>query len=352
MYHARIMRKLDAFNHFFPARYYQEMVEMAPDHKDMGKRTRSLPLLHDLEGRFRVMDEFGDEYQQILSLPSPPIEAMAGPRDAALLARIANDGLADLVQRHPDRFPAFVASLPMNAPDAVMTEARRAIDDLGACGVQVFSNVNGAPLTSPELLPLFDLMAEYDRPIWIHPARGADVADYRTETASQFEIWWTLGWPYETSVAMARIVFAGLFDTHPNLKIITHHMGGMIPYFEGRVGHGWDQLGTRSSDVDNAAVLQRLKRRPLDYFRLFYADTALFGAAAGTACGLSFFGVDHVLFASDTPFEPRPGLYIRETIDIVDRLPIADEARARIYAGNAARLLKLPRTAAMSEQAY
>ena len=335
------MRKLDVFNHFFPEPYYARMMEIAPTHKDMGKRIRNIPLLHDLDGRFRVMDEFGAGYQQILSLPSPPIEALASPREAIELARIANDGLADLVRRHPDRFPGFVASLPMNDPDAVLLETRRAMNDLGACGVQVFTNVNGAPLTSPELLPLFDLMAEYDRPIWMHPARGANVADYRTEETSQFEIWWTLGWPYETSVTMSRIVFAGLFDRHPNLKIITHHMGGMIPYFEGRVGHGWDQLGTRSSDVDYKALLGKLKRRPIDYFRLFYADTALFGAAAGTACGLSFFGEDHVLFASDTPFEPEPGLYIRETLDVIDRLAIPDDARARIYAGNALKLLKL-----------
>jgi uncharacterized protein len=336
------MRKLDVFNHFFPERFYTELMKVAPAQKDMGKRIRDIPLLRDLDGRFRVMDGFGDGYQQILSLPSPPIEAMAGPRAAADLARIANDGLADLVRRYPGRFPGFVASLAMNAPDAMISEARRAMDELGACGVQVFSNVNGAPLTSPDLLPLFDLMAERDRPIWIHPARGADVADYRTEQSSQFEIWWTFGWPYETSVAMARIVFAGLFEKHPNLKIITHHMGGMIPYFEGRVGHGWDQLGTRSSDVDYKALLGTLKRRPIDYFRLFYADTALFGAAAGTACGLSFFGDDHVLFASDTPFEPEPGLYIRETIDVIDRLAISDEARARIYSGNALTLLALP----------
>ena len=334
------MRKLDIFNHFFPERFYQKMMEVAPAHKDMGKRIRNIPLLHDLDGRFRVMDAFGDDYQQILSLPSPPLEALAGPQQAAELARIANDGLADLVRRHPDRFPGFVASLAMNDPDAVLSETRRAITDLGACGVQVFTNVNGAPLTSPEILPLFDLMAEYDRPIWIHPARGASFADYRTEQTSQFEIWWTFGWPYETSVAMARIVFAGLFDRHPNLKIITHHMGGMIPYFEGRVGHGWDQLGTRSSDVDYTALLDKLERRPVDYFRLFYADTALFGAAAGTACGLSFFGVDRVLFASDTPFEPERGLYIRETIEVIDGLNISDDERARIYAGNALALLK------------
>jgi predicted TIM-barrel fold metal-dependent hydrolase len=336
------MRKLDVFNHFFPHRYFEKMTDLAPTHKDMGKRIRNIAELHDLDARFRVMDRF-DDYQQILSMPSPPIEVFAGPREATDLTRIGNDGFADLVRRYPDRFPGFVASIALNDPEAACAEARRAISDLGACGVQVFTNVNGAPLTSPEFLPLFDLIAEYDLPMWLHPARGSDFADYRTETSSKFEIWWTLGWPYETSVTMARIVFAGLFDRHPGLKIITHHMGGMIPYFEGRVGHGWDQLGTRTSDVDYTAVLETLQRRPLDYFRLFYADTALFGAEAATACGLSFFKADHVLFSSDTPFEPEPGVYIRETIDIIDRLEVTDEVRAQVYAGNALALLKLPR---------
>jgi predicted TIM-barrel fold metal-dependent hydrolase len=335
------MRKLDVFNHFFPHRYFEQMMALAPDHKDMGKRIRNIPQLRDLDARFRVMDEF-DDYQQILSMPSPPLEAFAAPADARELARLGNDGFAELVGRFPDRFPGFVASLPMNDPDAVLAEADRAMRELGALGVQVFTNVNGAPLTSPELLPLFDLMADLDRPIWIHPTRTASFADYRTETESLFEIWWTFGWPYETSVTMARIVFAGLFDKHPNLKIITHHMGGMIPYFEGRVGHGWDQLGKRSSDVDYTGLLKTLKRRPIDYFRLFYADTALFGAEAATVCGLSFFGLDRVLFASDTPFEPEPGLYIRETIDVIARLPVPEVSRECIYAKNALAMLNLP----------
>ena len=335
------MRKIDAFNHFFPAAFHKRMLDLASSQKDMGKRVRGVPLLHDLDARLRVMDAFGDDYQQILSMPSPPLESFAGPADASELARIGNDGLAELVRQHPQRFPSFVASVALNDPDAAFTEARRAMKDLGACGVQVFSNVNGAPLTSPGLLPLFDVMAECDLPLWIHPARGADMADYKTESVSQFEIWWTLGWPYETSVAMARIVFAGLFDKHPHLKIITHHMGGMIPYFEGRVGHGWDQLGTRTTDVDYGALLKTLKKRPIDYFRMFYADTALFGAEAGTRCGLDFFGVDRVLFASDTPFEPQPGVYIRETMDVIDRLPVSDAERARIYAGNIAALCRI-----------
>ena len=120
-----------------------------------------------------------------------------------------------------------------------MRETRRAVDELGARGIQIFTNVNGKPISAPEFLPIFEAMAGYDLPIWLHPYRGADVHRLPDRGAHRsIEIWWTFGWPYETSVAMARIVFAGLFDRFPNLKIITHHLGAMAPYFAGRVGPG------------------------------------------------------------------------------------------------------------------
>jgi predicted TIM-barrel fold metal-dependent hydrolase len=250
--------------------------------------------------------------------------------------------MAELVSKHPDRFPAFVASLPLDDGEAAMREVERAVDTLGARGIQLFSNINGKPLDRPEYLALVDRMAAYDLPVWLHPYRGAEFSDYASETRSQFEIWWTFGWPYETSVAMARLVFSGIFDRHPKLKIITHHLGAMAPYFEGRVGPGWDQLGKRTSDQDYTQVLQRLRKRPIDYFRMFYADTAVFGAYDATVCGLNFFGAGHVLFASDAPFDPEGGpMYIRETIAILDRLPIAEADRERIYWRNAVELLKL-----------
>ncbi len=317
------------------------MSEVAPGYKDAGKRVRGVPMLVDLDERFRVMDRF-DGYQQVLSIATPPIEAYARPADAIDLARRANDGMAELVRKYPDRFPGFVASLPLNDPEAAVSETHRAVTELGGRGIQVFTNVCGTPLVSPQFLPLFDAMAAFDLPIWLHPYRGADMPDYAAEDRSLYEIWWTFGWPYETSVAMARMVFAGLFDRHPNLKVITHHMGAMAPYFEGRIGPGWDQLGARTSDQDYSLVLKGLKKRPLDYFKMFYADTALFGAYEATVCGLRFFGRDHVLFASDSPFDPEKGpMYIRETIGVIDRLPISEEERAAIYAGNAIRLLKL-----------
>ena len=298
-------------------------------------------MLVDLDVRFKVMDAYED-YQQILSIATPPIEVYASPADAVDLARRANDGMAELVGRYPDRFPGFIASLPMNDPDATMREIDRTIVDLRARGIQIFTNVCGKPIVEPEYLPLFEMMARHDLPIWLHPFRDASYPDYPTEQRSLYEIWWTFGWPYETSVAMSRIVFAGLFDRFPDLKIITHHMGAMAPYFEGRVGPGWDQLGSRTSDEDYTLVLKRLKKRPLDYFKMFYADTAVFGAYEATICGLKFFGVDKVLFASDAPFDPEKGtMYIRETIAILDRLPITTEERERIYWRNAAKLLKI-----------
>ena len=336
------MQKIDVFNHIFPEPFYKLMMQVAGDFKDIGQRVRGIPMLVDLDERFRVMDRFGPDYRQILSLASPPLEVLGGPEVSTQLAQAANDGMAELVQRHPDRFPGFVASLPMNASEGIVTEAHRAINDLGACGVQVFTNVNGQPLTAPEFRPLFGAMAEHDLPIWVHPARGASFTDYLTETSSKYEIWWTFGWPYETSAAMARIVFEGLLNDYPSLKIITHHMGGMVPYFEGRVGPGWDQLGSRTSDENLGAVLERLKTRPIDLFRMFYADTAVFGSRAATICGISFFGADHVVFASDSPFDPEKGpMYIRETIKIIDELELSETDRDKIYRANAVRLLKL-----------
>jgi uncharacterized protein len=335
--------KIDLFNHFFPKRFFNTYIESGFAGKDIGKRVRNVPTIADLEARFRVMDEFGD-YCQFLSLPSPPLEAMAGPGDSPDLARIANDGLADLVAKHPDRFIGFTASLPMNNPDQSVKEMDRAVTQLGARGIQIFTNVCGKPLDSPEFLPLFEEAARRDLAIWMHPARGANFPDYLAEDRSQYEIWWTLGWPYETSAAMARMVFSGLFDRLPGLKIITHHLGGMVPYFEGRVGYGWDKLGSRTSDVDYGSLLGSMKKRPIDYFRMFYGDTALFGALAGTRCGVEFFGVDHVVFASDVPFEPQPGLYIRETIRCIESLDLTPDEKDRIYRQNALALLKMEAT--------
>lgn len=340
----RIDMKIDIFPHIFPKPFFERMLEVAPD-KGAIKRWLHIPVLWDLDARLKMMEEFG-EYQQILTLSLPTIEGIAPPDRSPELARLANDGMAEICRQHPDRFPAWVASLPMNNVPAALEEMTRAIEVLGAKGIQIFTNVNGRPLDDDEFAPIFEKMHGYDLPIWMHPTRGPSMTDYASEAASKYEIWWLFGWPYETSAAMARMVFSGFFDRWPNLKIITHHMGAMVPYLEARVGLGMDQMGTRSANVDYTPIVKAMNAkglRPVDYFRKFYADTSVNGSAPAIRCGLDFFGHEHSLFGTDCPFDPQGGpLFIRETIRALDSLELPDDVRERLYSRNARELLRLP----------
>jgi predicted TIM-barrel fold metal-dependent hydrolase len=337
------MQYIDAFNHFFPKRLWDKMLASEGAARDIGKRMRGIPCIYDLEERFRVMDMFADKnYTQILSLGMPPLEALGTPAQSAEYAKLGNDGMAELVDKYPDRFSGYVASLPMNAPDLAVKEAERAFTQAHANGLQIHTNVNGAPLDEPQFFPIFELAAKHNKPVLLHPSRGADMPDYKTEDKSKYEIWWTFGWPYETSAAMARMVFSGLLDRLPELKVLAHHMGAMVPYFEGRVGPGMDQLGKRTSDEDLSLVLKRLKKRPFDYFKDFYADTAVFGSRAATLCGLDFYPTGQVLFASDSPFDPERGPgYIRDTIKVLESIEMPADQREKISYRNAQRLFGL-----------
>src|SRR5207302_10247707 len=182
----------------------------------------------------------------------------------------------------------------------------------------------------------------HDLPLWMHPVRPATRADYASEPKSKYEIWQVLGWPFETSVAMARIVFSGMFMQLPKLRIITHHCGGMIPYFAGRAETLWAQLGSRSADEDESQVLKKLGKPPLEFFKMFYGDTVLGGAAAPLACGIAFFGADRVVFASDCPFDPEGGpMFIREGIRSVEELGLPERDKRKIYFDNAVKLLRM-----------
>lgn len=333
------MRKIDIFTHIWPKAFHEALQKQTGQMKDMHRRSEAIPMMTDLDRRFRVMDMF-DGYQQILSLASPPPDAVGDRAAWRELSRIGSDGMAELCRKYPDRFPSFIASVAMRDPEGAIEEARRAINDLGACGIQIYTNVNGKALDAPEFRPVFKAMEGLGKPVWIHPARTAKFPDYQTEELSLYEIWWTFGWPYESSVAQARIVFSKMLDEMPNLKIIIHHAGGMVPFFEGRVGPGWDMLGSRTSHTDYRPLLKELKKRPLDYFKMFYADTATFGSKSALVCALDFYGIEHVLFASDAPFDPEGGpMYIRETLRVIDSLDISKEDREKIYYKNACRLL-------------
>ena len=275
------MRYIDSFCHFFPKGLWDKMLVTDGAAKDIGKRMRGIPAIYDLDERRRVIDMFRDKnYVQVISLGMPPLEALGSAAEVEEFAKLGNDGMADLVAKQPDYFCGYLASLPMNSPNAAK-EFERAIKS-GANGVQIHTNINGKPLDEEEFRPVFEVAEKHNKPVFLHPSRTASMPDYPGEKKSKYEIWWTFGWPYETSTAMARLVFGGVMDAYPDLKVLAHHLGAMVPYFEGRVGPGWDQLGNRTTDEDYKSLLKSMKKRPLDYFKDFYADTAVFGTRAAT----------------------------------------------------------------------
>lgn len=338
------MGKTDAFCHVMPRAYYDRFMalDINPAIANLRQRVSGIPSLVDMDLRFRQMDEFGD-YRQIINITAPPVDEM-GPADVARdMARLGNENLAELVSKHPDRFAGFTASVPLVDPEAAVAEAQYACNELGALGVQIYTHVRGLPPDDPRFEPFWVAMAKLDKVIQVHPCRSSDWADYPTEKQSKFEIWWVFGWEYDLSAFMARVVFGGILERHPNLKFLIHHAGSMVPHFAGRVGPGWDQLGARTPE-DQRENLEGypLTKRPIDYFRMFYADTALFGAPHALRCAIEFFGVDRVLFASDSPYDPERGPgYIRSTIADLQQIDLSDADRQAIFDGNVRRMLAL-----------
>jgi predicted TIM-barrel fold metal-dependent hydrolase len=311
--------KIDIFSHILPAKYLELYSRKNPAVlKTTEARNRAIV---DLDMRLRLMERFPDVLE-ILTIAQPALESLVSPADAVELAKIANDELAEIVGKYPDKFLGAVACLPMNNLDAALQEADRAITHLGFRGVQIYTTTNGETLDLPKFRPLYEKMARYDLPIWLHCCTNEKLG---------FSAGGLLAWPYETAVAMMSLVSSGVFLDYPDIKFITHHCGSMIPYFEQRIR--WlmpERLG-----------LGHRVRHPEDHFRKFYNDTAVYGSTPALMCGYAFFGADHMLFGTDAPLGPKFGLTI-ETVESIERMAIPDNEKEKIFKQNAVKLLRLP----------
>ncbi len=330
--------KIDIFAHITPKKYLDALEKQSPAGFALRDVITAASSLTDMEARFRIMDKYPD-LVHVLTLSTPPLETVAEPKEAAELARLANDEVAELVTKYPDKFIAGTAILPMNDMDAALEETDRCINELRFRGVQIYSNIAGKPLDSPEFMPLYERMIHYNLPIWIHPRREPSFPDYQTESRSRYAIFSVFGWPYETTVAMARLVFSGVLAKYPELKFITHHAGAMVPYFAERI------VGAYDFDEFRVGVkfMRSLRHPPIDYFRMFYNDTALYGNTPALMCAHAFFGAERLLFGTDMPYDAQVGdRHTRETIRAIDAMEISDVDKKMIYEDNARKLLRLP----------
>jgi predicted TIM-barrel fold metal-dependent hydrolase len=333
--------KIDAYSHIVPAPYLEAL------HKAAGEgstwRLSAVPPIYDLDHRFRIMDRY-EGIVQVLTLAEPAIEQVADPEKAPDLARLANDELAELVRKYPGRFVGAIACLPMNNVDAALKEVDRAINDLKCRGVLVYSNVKGKPLDSPEFMPLYEKMSGYNLPIYIHPQRSSSYADYPGEDGSRYNVYSVFGWPYETTVAMTRLVFSGILERYPNLKIVTHHCGGMVPYYAERIIQHHDKYEYEVGKHRRGEYKQGLTKAPIDYFKMFYNDTAVHGSTAALMCAYAFFGAGHLLFGADMPLGDRElgSQSYRKTINGIGQMEISDAEKKKVFEDNARNLMRLP----------
>jgi predicted TIM-barrel fold metal-dependent hydrolase len=344
------MLKIDIFPHILPPRYLDALDKTSKSPNNLRSFHDVRPALYDIEARFRIMDRY-ENYVQVLNVTMPPIEDIASPKIAVELAQLSNDEMAELVLKYPERFVAAVANLPMNDIDAALKEIDRCVLDLKFRGIQIYSTIMDRPLDSPEFDPIFAKMVEYDLPILIHPRhrkKGILSFDY-TETPyeSEGEHWGRglYNWPFETTIALCALVYGGIMQKYPDLKIVGHHCGGTLPYQAYRILCSTDNFarGRNLKTSSQMRLSYYLTKKPYDYARLFYGDTACYGNTGALMCGQYFYGVDHMLFGTDMPYDSEGGnRYVRQTIQSVNELDIADQDKRKIFEDNARQLFRLP----------
>lgn len=254
---------IDIFCHILPEKYKKALYNKNLNTvklQEMEGTNKTYPALSDLQLRLKLLSRF-EGMRQVLTILHPP-EDIVNPAGAMELAKIANEEMAELVAKYPDHFIAGVACLPTKNIDAALREAERAIKELNLKGAEIYTPCNGRPVDSPELFPLYEMMAKFDLPLWLHPYRPVNIPDYEGEKESRYNVFLSIGWPYETSVAMVRFVRSGVLEKYPSLKIITHHLGGMAPYYISRLRWRERLRGSSSPAID-------LSRPPEEYFKMF-----------------------------------------------------------------------------------
>ena len=284
--------------------------------------------LMDVEGRIDDMREYGVD-RQVITLALPTMFRGMDPELALEITRFANDEIRRLADEYPDEFIP-VATLPR--PDGpFLEEFDRCVEDLDMAGVQIFSNVEGRPIDDDEFWPLYERAESTDTPLWMHPQLW-DWYDW----ASEYMEHRLFGWPFDTTLALSRLVFGGVMEEYPDLKLVSHHGGGMVPYYGERIAMFYEQRQAYPQNYqgfhEHAA---ELSRPPAEYFEDFYADTGVSGSVPALECAESFFGSENVVFGTDYPFSPERGRRTVEvTIDAVEAMDVDDATREAIYAGN------------------
>ncbi len=331
---------IDAHSHMFHAKYVEQFAEAGGDwtRKKVAHEldiARARPQHANVGERLAQLDRNGFDLQVVT--PRSALDSNLLPGDVAAqlaVARVINDSMAKVLEESKGRL-ITAASIPLVAfEDGGRQEMERAINSLGLKAISLPSNLQGKPLDLPEFEAFWSQAAEMGVPVYIHPRDPAGRTDRSYE--AEYDLTHNFGWPFETMLVLSRFVFSGLMERYPTLKIVSHHLGGGIPFFWGRINETYDPPSQQRN-------IGRVLPKPLfDYFSLFYYDTAVGGSAAAIRCAYEVFGADQLVFATDAPWGPGTGEGRLATYpDVIRSLGLPEADNRKIFADNARRILNL-----------
>jgi aminocarboxymuconate-semialdehyde decarboxylase len=326
------LRVIDFHNHYYPAEYIAALrsgssnVQVTID--DQGN-----PRLHypgdyniavrghrDIDYRADVLASCGVD-TQVITLTTPGVH-VESPSTAARLATLVNDAFACVVRERKGRFAAL-ATLPLNDPAASVRELERTCTELGFRGAMLFSNVNGLALADSRFWPLYQAANSLGAVFFIHPTTPLGV-----EAMTDFWLMPLIGFPFDTTLAAAKLVFAGVPEKFPKIRWVLSHLGGAIPYLAERLDRGFHAFPECRANI---------AQPPSAYLKRFYYDTVNFDRNA-LSLAIAFAGADHVLAGSDYPHQIGS---IASMLESIRGLQISESEKAGILGSNAAALLDL-----------
>jgi predicted TIM-barrel fold metal-dependent hydrolase len=282
----------------------------------------------DIERRLEHMDRLGIDIH-VLTIPAPGADRFDAD-DAVAIARTANNAIAAICRKHPSRFIGFF-TLPTSSISASLDELERSVHELGLKGFGSFANLNGQALDREELLPIYERLAKYSLPVYIHPT-----APLATE-ATGIDIMPTLifGWAFDSTVAMTRLVYGRVLERFPEINFVVADVGGVLAFFAQRAKNIY------SGRTEEIRQRYGLKENPLDSFRRFYVDTADHPAST-LKCVLDFFGPERLVLGTNYPYGPEEGcVLIKNSLAAIDGLNLSKKDKEKVLGGNAAEILDL-----------
>jgi aminocarboxymuconate-semialdehyde decarboxylase len=323
---------VDLHNHFYPEAYMKELAK-GGGYARVEKDGQGRLLIHyegdynivvgphiDIGDRLEAMDRCGI-HMQVLTLTTPSVEREK-PERGIKLAKLANDGFRETVEEHPDRFLAF-AALPLQDPKASASELERAVKELGLKGGTLMTNVDGDPLDAEGLMPVYEKAVELDVPLFIHPTSPINsraMGDYRLVPI--------LGFGVDTTLSVLRLVFGGVLERLPGLKLIASHLGGVYPYLRGRIETGFNAY---------PECKIRISKPPSTYLKRIWMDSIIYDSDI-LMSAIAFSGAEKIVMGSDHPHQIGD---LANAVNRIEKLEISEDDKEKILWKNAKKLLKI-----------